>query len=64
MPEYAALFEYSNVQALENFVDYIAKLTADNSELLGQVSGVQLTFELFAHFFIWYLTNIQCMQTI
>lgn len=64
MPEYAALFEYSNVSALENFVDYIAKLTADNSELLGQVSGVQLTFELFAHFFIWYLTNIQCMQTI
>ena len=39
MPDYAALFEYSNVEALENFVDYIAKLTADNSELLGQVSG-------------------------
>ena len=42
MPEYAALFEYSNVHALENFIDYIAKLTADNSGLLGQVSGDKL----------------------
>lgn len=39
MPKYAALFVYSNVEALENFVEFIAKITAENQELLGQVSG-------------------------
>lgn len=39
MPKYASLFVYTNVEALENFIDFIAKITAENSELLGQVSG-------------------------
>ena len=44
MPEYAAAFEYSNIHALEIFIDYIANLTADSSGLLGQVSGDKLVF--------------------
>ena len=39
MLSYAALFVYSNVEALDNFVDHIRGLTLENNELLGFVSG-------------------------
>lgn len=39
LPDYAALFVYSNVDALDNFVDFIGEIASQDKTLLGEVSG-------------------------
>lgn len=39
LPDYAALFIYSNVDALDTFVDFIGDIASKDKSLLGQVSG-------------------------
>ena len=39
LPDYAALFVYSNVEALDNFVDYVGDLAVKDPTLLSRVSG-------------------------
>lgn len=47
LPDYAALFVYSNVESLDNFVDFIGEIASKDPSLLGQVSG---TFHLYPVF--------------
>ena len=39
LPDYAALFVYSNVDALDTFVDFIGDIASKDKSLLGEVSG-------------------------